>query len=107
MVDDEPSIRLLCRINLELEGIRVLEASTLAEAMEHLADGAVDVVLLDVHVGADDGLRLIDAARPARVVLLTGSAKLDDETRASVDGVLSKPFGLGDLSAAVRADPAP
>ena len=32
VVDDEPSIRLLCRINLELEGFDVLEAGTLAEA---------------------------------------------------------------------------
>lgn len=105
VVDDEPSLRLLCRVNLELEGHRVLEAATLAEARAHLAAETVDVILLDVHVGSEQGLELIAEARPARVVLLTGSAELDDETRSSVDGVLGKPFALGDLAAAVAADP--
>lgn len=107
VVDDEPSLRLLCRVNLELEGNRVLEAATLAEARAHLASGEVDVVLLDIHVGPDDGLELIAEAHPARVVLLTGSAEIDDATRAAVDRVLGKPFTLDDLSAAVAAVEAP
>lgn len=105
VVDDEPSLRLLCRVNLELEGNRVLEAATLAEARAQLASEAVDVVVLDVHVGREWGLELIGEARPARVVLLTGSAEIDDETRSSVDAVLGKPFAIEDLAAAVAADP--
>lgn len=104
VVDDEPSLRLLCRVNLELEGYRVLEAATLAEARGYLASEAVDVILLDVHVGREQGLELIPEARPARVVLLTGSAEIDDATRSSVDAVLGKPFPLEDLSAAVAGD---
>ena len=105
VVDDEPSLRLLCRVNLELDGHRVLEAATLAEARSHLASEAVDVILLDVHVGSEHGLELIGEARPARVVLLTGSAEIDEQTRSVVEAVLGKPFALDDLAAAVAADP--
>ena len=45
VVDDEPALRLLCRVNLELEGHRVLEASTLTEARELIATEAPDVSL--------------------------------------------------------------
>jgi DNA-binding response OmpR family regulator len=108
VVDDDASIRLLCRINLELEGWTVREAATLAEAREQLADGAVDVVLLDVHVGADSGVDFLNELRkdyPAMpVAMLTGSV----ETPATVDGVgadavISKPFTLEQLIGTVRA----
>ena len=39
VVDDDDSLRLLCRVNLELDGYRVLEAGSLAEAREALAGG--------------------------------------------------------------------
>jgi two-component system phosphate regulon response regulator OmpR len=101
VVDDDASLRLLCRINLELEGYRVVEAPTVADAEEALAGGGVDLVLLDVHVGADDGIALMRSLRRrkhrASVVLFTGSAHLDPETRAEADGVVAKPFRLDEL----------
>jgi DNA-binding NtrC family response regulator len=105
VVDDEPAIRLLCRINLELDGHRVLEASTLSEAREALAQEP-SLVLLDVHLGTDDGLELlteIQQERPAvRVVLLTGTSELAEAVRRLADGVLMKPFTLEQLAAAAR-----
>jgi DNA-binding NtrC family response regulator len=105
VVDDEPSLRLLCRVNLELEGHRVLEAATLAEAKSAVVEHDVDVVLLDVHVGPDDGLELVDEIHaldlPTAVVVLSGTAVVDDATRARVQGVLGKPFTLDALLAAV------
>ena len=50
VVDDEPSIRLLCKVNLELDGHEVLEAHSLATARAALAEEDVDVVVLDVHL---------------------------------------------------------
>jgi two-component system OmpR family response regulator len=101
IVDDDASLRLLCRINLELEGYRVLEAPTVAAAEETLAGGGVDLVLLDVHIGADDGIALMRSLRrrkhTASVVLFTGSAQLDAATRAEADGVVGKPFRLEEL----------
>ena len=101
IVDDDASLRLLCRVNLELEGYQVVEAPTVAEAEEALAGGGVDLVLLDVHVGADDGIALMRSLRgrkhTASIVLFTGSAQLDAGTRAVADGVVPKPFRLDEL----------
>jgi DNA-binding NtrC family response regulator len=105
VVEDERSLRLLCRVNLELEGHRVHEAATLAEARAHVERQAPDVILLDIHVGAEDGLGLLDEIAaldlPVRIVLLSGSADVGPDLRARVDGVLGKPFDLDRLSAAV------
>jgi len=106
IVDDDASLRLLCRVNLELEGYRVLEARSTAEAEDAVAEGDVDLILLDVHLGADDGIALMRSLRerkvPAPVVLFTGSAKLDAETKAEADGVVPKPFQLDELLGEVR-----
>jgi DNA-binding NtrC family response regulator len=105
VVDDEPSLRLLCRVNLELEGHIVREAATLAEARAELERELPDVVLLDVHVGADDGLELLDEIEaldlPTRVVLLSGTSDVRPELRERVDSVLGKPLDLRRLAAAV------
>jgi len=105
VVDDEPSLRLLCRVNLELEGYRVLEAGTVSDGRDLLAAESVDVVLLDVHVGTDSGLDLLDEIAglelPVRVVVLSGTSEISAELRARVHGVLGKPFALPELSAAV------
>jgi DNA-binding response OmpR family regulator len=106
VVDDDASLRLLCRVNLELDGYRVLEAPTVAEAEDLLLAQPVDVVLLDVHVGPESGIELMrnlrerGAAPP--VVLVTGSAQLDAQTRAEADGVVGKPFRLEELHEVVR-----
>lgn len=106
VVDDDASLRLLCRVNLELDGYRVLEAPTVAEAEEMLLEEAVDVVLLDVHVGPESGIELMRALRKRGgappVVLVTGSARLDADTQAEADGVVGKPFRLEELRDVVR-----
>jgi DNA-binding NtrC family response regulator len=105
VVDDERSLRLLCRVNLELEGHRVLEAATLAEARALVEQETPDVILLDVHLGNDDGLDLLDELEaldaPSRVVLLSGTSEIGPELRARVSGVIGKPFDLQRLTAAV------
>ena len=106
IVDDDASLRLLCRVNLELDGYRVVEAPNVAAAEEVLAGGTVDLILLDVHIGADDGITLMRSLRArqheAPVVLFTGSARLDRETTAEADGVVPKPFRLEQLLGVVR-----
>src|SRR5438105_1701927 len=95
VVDDDPALRLLCRVNLELEHYRVLEAETLEEAADALANEQVDVVLLDVHVGAQDGRRFLRDVREqgntVPVALFTGSSKIDEEEGALAGAVLPKP----------------
>ncbi len=105
VADDDDAIRLLCRVNLELEGYRVLEAATVDDARDQLAAESIDVVLLDVHVGTGSGLDLLDEIEglelPVRVVVLSGTSEISPEVKARVDSVLGKPFALEELSAAV------
>jgi DNA-binding response OmpR family regulator len=102
VVDDDASIRLLCRLNLELDGWRVREAGTLAQAREELAHDDVDVVVLDVHVGSGNGVELLRELRRDRpdvkVAMLTGSDRLDD---VDSDAVIPKPFTIVQLTSTV------
>jgi DNA-binding NtrC family response regulator len=106
VVDDESSIRLLCRINLELDGHEVREAESLDTARAELAAGDVDVVLLDVHLHHERSDVLIEECHarrpPVPVVLVTGSADVTQDRLTEADAILPKPFELDDLLAAVR-----
>jgi DNA-binding NtrC family response regulator len=106
IVDDDASLRLLCRVNLELDGYNVLEAQSVADAEDAVAAGEVDLFLLDVHVGPDDGLALMRSLRArdhgAPIVLFTGSAVFDAQTMAEADGIVPKPFRLEQLLGVVR-----
>jgi DNA-binding response OmpR family regulator len=106
VVDDDASIRLLCRINLELEGWGVREAATLADARQELAEGVVDVVLLDVHVGSDSGMDFIEELRRdyphIAIAMLTGSIRMPTLDEVDVDAVITKPFTLHELAETVR-----
>jgi DNA-binding response OmpR family regulator len=107
VVDDEPSIRLLCRVNLELDGFSVLEAGSLGEARGHLEASPVDVVLLDLHLGPERSYELIEELTQATpripVALVTGSADVMTASRAGADAVLPKPFGIEQLTSTVRS----
>jgi DNA-binding response OmpR family regulator len=107
IVDDDASLRLLCRVNLELEGYGVAEARSVAEAEAQLAAAEIALILLDVHVGPDDGVALMRSLRGrkhrASVVLFTGSAQLDSRTIGEADGVVPKPFKLNQLLDVVHA----
>jgi DNA-binding NtrC family response regulator len=105
VVDDDRSLRLLCRVNLELDGFDVTEAASLDAAREALAAESIDAVLLDVHVGFDNGIDLLGELKRDRptlpVVLLTGESGLPAEARGLADAVLSKPFELSDLTGTI------
>jgi DNA-binding NtrC family response regulator len=101
VVDDDESLRMLCRVNLELEGYRVLEAATVSRAKELLREEPIDVVLLDVHVGSEDGFALLDHVDAQRVALFSGSYEADETRRAQVDAVVRKPFTLDELTETV------
>jgi DNA-binding response OmpR family regulator len=108
LVDDEPAMRFLCRVNLELEGYRVLDAATLDEARALLESEAVAVVLLDLHVGLERGDTLLEELQGSEprvpVVVVTGSAEVDSgERRLEADAVLAKPFTIDELLGTVRS----
>ena len=106
VVEDDASLRLLCRLNLELERYRVVEAGTLTRAAELLAEEPIDVVLLDLHVAGRHGtelLPLIKSERPrAAVCLLSGTSETDPPMQEGVDAFVRKPFDIEHLNDTVR-----
>ena len=105
VVDDDASIRLLCRVNLEFDGYRVLEAERLEAARRALAAEPVDIVLLDVHIGPDDGrdlLRELRQTRPEiRIAFFSGTSDVAAIADLGAEGVIPKPFTLDELTGTV------
>jgi DNA-binding response OmpR family regulator len=102
VVDDDESLRLLCRINLELDGYRVLEAGSAATARALLASEQIDALLLDVHLADGDGrdlLRELGAERPP-CALFTGSTPAP-AIEGYADALIPKPFEIDGLRATV------
>ena len=106
VVDDEPAIRMLCRINLELEGFRVLESGSLGDARRVLEKEPVAVLLVDVHVADGDGRdlvrELVERDDAPRIALLTGTYELSPDERAGADALIEKPFTLVELLSTVQ-----
>jgi DNA-binding response OmpR family regulator len=111
VIDDEAPIRLLCRVNLEAEGMAVLEASDGTSGLEKARDETPDVVLLDVMMPGLDGWRvaeeLLDDPRTQSIpiVFLTARAELRDRARGiDLGGIdyVTKPFNPVELAPLVR-----
>jgi two-component system, OmpR family, KDP operon response regulator KdpE len=106
IVDDDPSIRHVCRVNLELDGHEVLEAESLATTRSTLAEEDVDIVVLDVHLRGERSDPLVAECHarrpPIPVVILTGSVELTHRGLLEADAVLPKPFELEQLVSTVR-----
>jgi DNA-binding response OmpR family regulator len=110
VVDDEAPIRLLCRVNLEAEGMEVLEAADGVSGFETARSERPDVVLLDVMMPGLDGWqvaeRLIDdeVTKHIPLIFLTARAELRDRARGlELGGVdyITKPFNPVELAAVV------
>ena len=103
VVEDDDSLRLLCRLNLELEQFEVREAATLAAARAAVAAERPEVVFLDVHLQGQATDALLEELRSAGipVVIVTGSADIN-QYRGRADEVLGKPFEPAELVAAAR-----
>jgi len=103
VVEDDPGLRLLARVNLELEEFSVREAGTLEEARAAIAAERPGLVFLDVHLEGESTDVLLGELRRVGVpvVVVTGSA---DATQYSdrADEVLGKPYDPAALIAAAR-----
>ena len=111
VIDDEPPIRLLCRVNLEAEGMEVLEASDGPTGLEKARNEAPDVILLDVMMPGLDGWQvaeeLIDGegTNAIPIVFLTARAEARDRARGlDLGGVdyVTKPFNPVELAPMVN-----
>src|SRR5215213_4782679 len=111
VIDDEAPIRLLCRVNLEAEGMEVLEAADGPTGLEEARREKPDVILLDVMMPALDGWRvaehLLDDPSTAEIpiIFLTARAEFRDRARGlDIGGVdyVTKPFNPLELAPLVR-----
>ena len=111
VIDDEAPIRLLCRVNLEAEGMTVLEAADGPTGLEEAREHTPDVVLLDVMMPGLDGWRVAeqllqdDRTSEIPIIFLTARAEFRDRARGlDIGGVdyVTKPFNPLELAPLVR-----
>jgi nitrogen-specific signal transduction histidine kinase len=109
--DDEASIRVLIVRMLEREGIRAIEAASGEEALHLVADATVTAVMADHRMAEISGVELYTraiAVRPdlaGRFLMMSGDAgdaELTEFAQATGLRILSKPFAIGALPAAMR-----
>ncbi|MCU1449552.1 MAG: Response regulator receiver domain protein [Acidimicrobiales bacterium] len=109
IVDDEPDVLLLLRINLEAAGYEAVLAADGEMALERIADSAPDLVLLDIMMPVMDGLgvlrALADRADAPLVVVVSAKSSDRDIVRALTLGAMEyvvKPFDPDDLTRVVE-----
>ena len=109
VVDDEPQIRRALSLNLGARGYEVFEASSGEQALQAVASEHPDIVLLDLGLGGMDGIMVIDALRGWTAVPIIVLTARDDERSkvlaldAGADDYVTKPFGMAELLARLRA----
>lgn len=109
VVDDEPAIRRLLRSTLGVQDYTVLEAASVAQALEVLAREKVDLIILDLGLPDGDGFEVIRKLRPDSQVPIIVLSSRDDESGkvqaldAGADDYVTKPFGVEELVARIRA----
>jgi two-component system KDP operon response regulator KdpE len=110
VIEDEPQIRRFVRMALEAEGWQVHEAETMRRGLSEAGTRKPDLLVLDLGLPDGDGIDLIRDVRGwSAVPIIVLSARTDEADKiaaldAGADDYLSKPFGVGELLARVRAN---
>jgi DNA-binding response OmpR family regulator len=111
VIDDEAPIRLLCKVNLEAEGMDVLEAADGTSGLDLSRENTPDVVLLDVMMPGLDGWQVAeqllqdDRTKEIPIIFLTARAEFRDRARGlDIGGIdyVTKPFNPLELAPLVR-----
>jgi two-component system KDP operon response regulator KdpE len=109
VIDDEPQIVRALRINLRVRQYEVHAAATAGEALELAAKHPPDLVILDLGLPDMDGVEVIHGLRgwtEAPIIVLSGRTDSTDKVEAldaGADDYVTKPFGMDELLARMRA----
>lgn len=109
IVDDEPRMRRFVRMNLELEGFQVSEASDGLEAIRKARETLPDLVVLDVEMPQLDGFETLAEIRrtsPVPVIMLTVRSEEDERIKGldlGADDYVTKPFSARELVSRINA----
>ena len=107
VIDDEPDVRLLYRVNLRHAGFEVLEADDGERGIEVALEHLPDAVVLDLMMPRADGFEVLRVLRShpdagdVPVLVLTADTRSDDHRRCyelGADDVITKPFVPEDLT---------
>ena len=110
IVDDEIPIRRFLKTSLSAQGFQVLEAENGKSTLDLLRRHQIDLLILDLGLPDMDGLEIIGRLRQSRstVPILVLSSRSDEEGKVNAldmgaDDYVTKPFGMDELLARVRA----
>lgn len=109
IIEDDAAIRRFVRAALEEEGLQVAEAETMARGLIEAGTRQPDLLILDLGLPDGNGINLLKDLRGwASVPVIVLSARVGEADKiaaldAGADDYLTKPFGIGELQARVRA----
>jgi two-component system KDP operon response regulator KdpE len=109
VVDDEAPMRKLLTSNLKASGYGVRAAADGVEALQLIEEHQFDLLLLDVNIPGPSGLQVLESVRRGAempIMMISARGRERDKIEAldmGADDYLSKPFGIGELLARVKA----
>jgi two-component system KDP operon response regulator KdpE len=109
LIEDDPHIRRFLRASLKTQGYELLEAGTGQEGLSLAASQVPDIILLDLGLPDLEGIEVIRRLRgwsATPIIILSARGQERDKVAnldAGADDYLTKPFGVGELLARIRA----
>ncbi|MFZ2726251.1 MAG: response regulator [Methylococcaceae bacterium] len=108
IIEDDPQIRCFLRTSLTVRGFNIIEAGTGEKGLQEINNHQPDLVILDLGLPRMDGIAVITKIREhynLPIIVLSARSMENDKIAAldaGADDYLTKPFGIGELSARLK-----